>query len=225
MLCDWLPWNHVFGGSHNFGIVLYNGGTLYIDEGKPTPGAFDDDRAQPARGRVHRVLQRAARLRDARAVPARRRRAARALLPPRGDPVLRGGRPGSALLGRAAGARRRDVRRANPHGHRARRDRERAVRAVRRERRRARRDGRASRARRGAQARARSARSSRRGCAGRASRRDSGATDSARAPRSTRRATTGSATRSRGSIPTTRRRGSRSTAGWTRTSSSRPAPG
>ena len=41
VLCDWLPWNHVFGGSHNFGIVLYNGGTLYIDEGKPTPAAFD----------------------------------------------------------------------------------------------------------------------------------------------------------------------------------------
>ena len=36
ILCDWLPWNHVFGGSHNFGIVLYNGGTLYIDEGRPT---------------------------------------------------------------------------------------------------------------------------------------------------------------------------------------------
>jgi feruloyl-CoA synthase len=40
ILCDWLPWNHTFGGSHNFGIVLYNGGTLYIDEGKPTPAAF-----------------------------------------------------------------------------------------------------------------------------------------------------------------------------------------
>jgi feruloyl-CoA synthase len=41
VLCDWLPWNHVFGGSHNFGIVLYNGGTMYIDEGKPMPAAFD----------------------------------------------------------------------------------------------------------------------------------------------------------------------------------------
>ena len=40
VLCDWLPWNHTFGGSHNFGIVLYNGGTLYIDEGKPTPSGF-----------------------------------------------------------------------------------------------------------------------------------------------------------------------------------------
>jgi feruloyl-CoA synthase len=36
VLVDWLPWNHVFGGSHNVGIALYNGGTLYIDDGKPT---------------------------------------------------------------------------------------------------------------------------------------------------------------------------------------------
>ena len=41
VLCDWLPWNHTFGGNHNFGIVLYNGGTLYIDAGKPTPAAFE----------------------------------------------------------------------------------------------------------------------------------------------------------------------------------------
>jgi feruloyl-CoA synthase len=37
VLVDWLPWNHVFGGNHNIGIVLFNGGTLYIDDGKPTP--------------------------------------------------------------------------------------------------------------------------------------------------------------------------------------------
>jgi feruloyl-CoA synthase len=40
ILCDWLPWNHTFGGNHNFGLVLYNGGTLYLDAGAPTPGAF-----------------------------------------------------------------------------------------------------------------------------------------------------------------------------------------
>lgn len=39
--CDWLPWNHTAGGNHNFGIALYNGGSLYIDEGKPTPRLFD----------------------------------------------------------------------------------------------------------------------------------------------------------------------------------------
>ena len=37
VLVDWLPWSHTFGGNHNVGIALYNGGTLYIDEGKPTP--------------------------------------------------------------------------------------------------------------------------------------------------------------------------------------------
>lgn len=42
VLVDWLPWNHTFGSSHNVGIVLYNGGTLYIDDGKPVPGKFDD---------------------------------------------------------------------------------------------------------------------------------------------------------------------------------------
>ena len=36
VLVDWLPWNHTFGGNHNIGLTLYNGGTLYIDEGKPT---------------------------------------------------------------------------------------------------------------------------------------------------------------------------------------------
>ena len=36
VLVDWLPWNHTFGGNKNFGMVLYHGGTLYIDEGRPT---------------------------------------------------------------------------------------------------------------------------------------------------------------------------------------------
>jgi feruloyl-CoA synthase len=40
VLVDWLPWNHTFGGNHNCGLVLYNGGTLYIDEGKPTPAGI-----------------------------------------------------------------------------------------------------------------------------------------------------------------------------------------
>jgi feruloyl-CoA synthase len=42
VLCDWLPWHHTFGGSHNFGIVLHHGGTLFIDSGKPTPEAFGE---------------------------------------------------------------------------------------------------------------------------------------------------------------------------------------
>ncbi|WP_306394143.1 feruloyl-CoA synthase [Telluria beijingensis] len=37
VLLDWLPWNHTFGGNKDFNMVLFNGGTLYIDDGKPTP--------------------------------------------------------------------------------------------------------------------------------------------------------------------------------------------
>jgi feruloyl-CoA synthase len=40
VLVDWLPWSHTFGGNHNFGLVLANGGTLYIDDGKPTPAGM-----------------------------------------------------------------------------------------------------------------------------------------------------------------------------------------
>jgi feruloyl-CoA synthase len=40
VLVDWLPWNHTFGGNHNVGITLANGGTLYIDDGKPTPAGI-----------------------------------------------------------------------------------------------------------------------------------------------------------------------------------------
>lgn len=38
---DWLPWSHTFGGNHNFNMVLWHGGALYIDAGKPLPGMFD----------------------------------------------------------------------------------------------------------------------------------------------------------------------------------------
>jgi len=41
VVVDWLPWNHTFGSNHNFGLVLDNGGSLYIDEGKPMPGAIE----------------------------------------------------------------------------------------------------------------------------------------------------------------------------------------
>jgi feruloyl-CoA synthase len=42
VLVDWLPWHHTFGGNHNVGMVLYNGGTLYIDTGKPTPALIEE---------------------------------------------------------------------------------------------------------------------------------------------------------------------------------------
>jgi feruloyl-CoA synthase len=41
IVLDWLPWNHTFGGNHNFNLVLRNGGTLYIDAGKPVPGLVE----------------------------------------------------------------------------------------------------------------------------------------------------------------------------------------
>jgi len=42
VLVDWLPWNHTFGGSHNVGIALYNGGSFYIDDGQPTAKRFEE---------------------------------------------------------------------------------------------------------------------------------------------------------------------------------------
>ena len=42
VLLDWLPWNHTFGGSHNVGLVVSNGGSLYIDDGKPTPAGIHE---------------------------------------------------------------------------------------------------------------------------------------------------------------------------------------
>ena len=41
VIVDWLPWNHTFGANHNFNMVLANGGTLYIDDGKPVPGLIE----------------------------------------------------------------------------------------------------------------------------------------------------------------------------------------
>jgi feruloyl-CoA synthase len=41
VVVDWLPWNHTFGGNHNFNMVLRNGGTLFIDGGKPVPGLVE----------------------------------------------------------------------------------------------------------------------------------------------------------------------------------------
>jgi feruloyl-CoA synthase len=41
VLVDWLPWNHTFGGNFDFNFILRNGGTLYIDEGKPAPGLIE----------------------------------------------------------------------------------------------------------------------------------------------------------------------------------------
>ncbi|MEP6815280.1 MAG: AMP-binding protein [Marmoricola sp.] len=42
VIVDWLPWSHTFGGSHNLGLILVSGGTLYIDDGRPTPALFGE---------------------------------------------------------------------------------------------------------------------------------------------------------------------------------------
>ncbi|MDB5513809.1 MAG: feruloyl-CoA synthase [Tardiphaga sp.] len=41
ILVDWLPWNHILGGTISFGCALFNGGTLYVDDGKPLPGHIE----------------------------------------------------------------------------------------------------------------------------------------------------------------------------------------
>ena len=41
VIVDWLPWNHTFGGNHNIGLTLFNGGSMYLDSGKPMPGGIE----------------------------------------------------------------------------------------------------------------------------------------------------------------------------------------
>ena len=42
LMLDWMPWNHTMGGNAGFNAVLADGGALYIDDGKPLPGVFDE---------------------------------------------------------------------------------------------------------------------------------------------------------------------------------------
>jgi feruloyl-CoA synthase len=41
VMVDWAPWHHTAGGNKDFGMVIYNGGTMYLDDGKPLPGAIE----------------------------------------------------------------------------------------------------------------------------------------------------------------------------------------
>jgi feruloyl-CoA synthase len=41
VIVDWAPWHHTAAGNHDLGLVIYNGGSYYIDEGKPMPGAIE----------------------------------------------------------------------------------------------------------------------------------------------------------------------------------------
>jgi feruloyl-CoA synthase len=42
VIVDWAPWHHTAGGNHDVGLVLHNGGTMYLDGGKPLPGAIEE---------------------------------------------------------------------------------------------------------------------------------------------------------------------------------------
>src|SRR5258708_466777 len=42
VIVDWLPWNHTFGGNHNIGLTLYNGGSMFLHAGKPMPGGIEE---------------------------------------------------------------------------------------------------------------------------------------------------------------------------------------
>ena len=109
VLCDWLPWNHTAGGNHNFGLVLWNGGTLYIDEGRPLPGAFEATvrNLREISATAHFTVPRT--LRDAAAVPAGGPRAARAVLRPAQALLLRRRRAHAARVRRAPGDGGRDA--------------------------------------------------------------------------------------------------------------------
>jgi feruloyl-CoA synthase len=39
---DWMPWNHTMGGNAAFNPILVDGGTLYIDDGRPLPGQLEE---------------------------------------------------------------------------------------------------------------------------------------------------------------------------------------
>jgi feruloyl-CoA synthase len=42
VIVNWMPWSHTFGGNADLGLAIYNGGSLYIDRGRPAPGMFDE---------------------------------------------------------------------------------------------------------------------------------------------------------------------------------------
>jgi feruloyl-CoA synthase len=103
VIVDWAPWHHTAGGNHDVGLVIHNGGTMYIDGGKPLPGRDRRDGAQPARDRAHLVLHGAEGLRGAAAVLPRRRGAAREFLLPAEGAVVRRSRPRAARVRRVEG--------------------------------------------------------------------------------------------------------------------------
>src|SRR2546423_6733168 len=50
VIVDWLPWNHTFGGNHNIGLTLFNGGSMYLHSGEPMAGGVGANRRNLPRG-------------------------------------------------------------------------------------------------------------------------------------------------------------------------------
>lgn len=42
IVVDWAPWNHTASGNKVFNMVIYHGGTFYIDKGRPTPAGISE---------------------------------------------------------------------------------------------------------------------------------------------------------------------------------------
>jgi feruloyl-CoA synthase len=74
VLVDWLPWSHTFGGSHDVGLVLWSGGTLYLDAGRPAPGLIETTLANLAEVSPNAFFSVPDRVRGAAPPPGGRRR-------------------------------------------------------------------------------------------------------------------------------------------------------
>ena len=128
VLVDWTPWNHTFGGNHDFGLILYNGGTLYIDDGKPTPAGTEESMRNLREISPTFYLNVPKGFEGLVRHLKREARAAGAVLRPRADAVLRRSRAVAARVGRPRQPRDGDLRRDHPEDGRVRLDRNRAVR-------------------------------------------------------------------------------------------------
>ncbi len=126
VILDWAPWHHTAGGNHDVGLVLYNGGTFYIDEGKPAPGAIEAtvrNLREVAPTWYFTVPKGYEALTP---VPARRSRVARKLFQQTEGALVRRRRALAAGVRRDEGDRAGDLRRAHSVSYRARFDRNRA---------------------------------------------------------------------------------------------------
>ena len=121
VLVDWLPWNHTFGGNHNTGISLYNGGTFYIDDGRPGLESFRETLRNLREISTTVFFNVPKGLRRPAAGAALRPPVARHFFPPVEAALLRRCGAFATHVGRLPRARARSLRRTHHHGHRPRR--------------------------------------------------------------------------------------------------------